>query len=311
MRKTLILTLLFTTLFLPGLYAQNEVIQEQLPVQENESYKGLKRKVAILRFSNETQYGKGIFYDKENDPMAKQALDILSSKLASSGKFMLLERNDLSSILEEANRNNVTPQAIGADYVIVGSLTEFGRKNVGDAGVFRSSKEQIVEAGVNIRIVDTSTGLIIYSEEGRGKAQIKTKQTLGIGGKAGYDATLSDKAISMAISQLVENIINNCTNKPWKAYFMAYDEDAVIISGGESQGVKPGDNYLVMQKGKTVKNPATGINIELPGKPVGKISVLSTGGDTAETEYSLVTFTEGSIDKEALSNYYIQEMNNE
>ncbi len=29
----------------------------------------LKRKVAIERFSNEPQYAKGIFYDKENDPM--------------------------------------------------------------------------------------------------------------------------------------------------------------------------------------------------------------------------------------------------
>lgn len=41
----------------------------------------LKRKVAIGRFSNETQYAKGIFYDKENDPMGKQALDILSTKI--------------------------------------------------------------------------------------------------------------------------------------------------------------------------------------------------------------------------------------
>ncbi len=31
----------------------------------------LKRKVAIGRFSNETQYAKGIFYDKENDPMGE------------------------------------------------------------------------------------------------------------------------------------------------------------------------------------------------------------------------------------------------
>ena len=55
----------------------------------------IKRKVAIGRFSNETQYSKGLFYDKENDPMRKQALDILSSKLASTGKFILLEREDL------------------------------------------------------------------------------------------------------------------------------------------------------------------------------------------------------------------------
>ena len=34
--------------------------------------KTIKRKVAIGRFSNETQYAKGIFYDKDNDPMRKQ-----------------------------------------------------------------------------------------------------------------------------------------------------------------------------------------------------------------------------------------------
>lgn len=88
----------------------------------------LKRKVAIGRFSNETQYAKGIFYDKENDPMGKQALDILSAKLASSGKFILLERSDLSTLLEECQKNGGGAATIGADYMIIGSITEFGRK---------------------------------------------------------------------------------------------------------------------------------------------------------------------------------------
>ena len=57
--------------------------------------KTLKRKVAIGRFTNETQYAKGLFYDRDNDPMRKQALDLLSAKLASSGKFLLLERDGL------------------------------------------------------------------------------------------------------------------------------------------------------------------------------------------------------------------------
>ena len=33
--------------------------------------RSLKWKVAVGRFSNETQYGKGIFYERDNDPMAK------------------------------------------------------------------------------------------------------------------------------------------------------------------------------------------------------------------------------------------------
>ena len=94
--------------------------------------KTIKRKVAIGRFSNETQYAKGIFYDKDNDPMRKQALDILSSKLALSGKFILLEREDLDVLMKEAGPEGMAK--IGADYLILGSITEFGRKAQGQAG---------------------------------------------------------------------------------------------------------------------------------------------------------------------------------
>lgn len=94
----------------------------------------LKRKVAIERFSNEPQYAKGIFYDKERS-YGKQALDILSTKLASSGKFILLERSDLLTLLEECQKNGGGSTTIGADYMIIGSITEFGRKITGKNGV--------------------------------------------------------------------------------------------------------------------------------------------------------------------------------
>ena len=96
----------------------------------------IKRKVAIGRFSNETQYAKGLFYDKENDPMRKQAMDILSTKLAASEKFILLERDDLSLLVEEGGESM---NKIGADYIILGSITEFGRKVEGEQRVFSST----------------------------------------------------------------------------------------------------------------------------------------------------------------------------
>lgn len=277
------------------------------PVTTNE--KTIKRKVAIGRFSNETQYGKGIFYDRENDPMGKQALDILSSKLAASGKFILLERNDMASLLQECQNGQTSPAQIGADYMIIGSITQFGRKNTGKQGVFTNTNTQTVEAAVDIRLVDVSTGLIIYSGEGKGQAQLTSKTTLGVGGKASYDATLSDKAISEAIGQLVENIVNKCTDKPWQTYILSNDADGTIIAGGASQGLSAGDVFDVVTKGKRVKNPQTGIMIELPGKVIGTATVLSTGGDTPETEYSFVSLSEGTnIDNNNLGNYYIKEI---
>lgn len=293
-------------------YSQRKTKIVEPVIQENPDAGGkvIKRKVAIGRFSNETQYAKGIFYDKENDPMGKQALDILSAKLAASGKFLLLERSDLATLLEEAKKSDNGLATIGADYMIIGSITEYGRKNVGKSGVFSSTKSQIVEAAVAVRLVDVSTGLIIYSDEGKGSAELTTRTTMGVGGKADFDATLSDKAISEAIGQLVENIINKCTNKPWRTFFLSYDNDAQLIAGGASQGIKIGDKFAVKTKGKKVKNPQTGVMIELPGKTIGTVSVTEMAGDTPETEFSYVSFTgdAAAIDTNKLNDYYIEEI---
>ena len=240
--------------------------------------------------------------------MGKQALDILSSKLAASGKFLLLERSDLAALLEECQKNGAGAATIGADYMIIGSITEFGRKDTGKSKVFASEKTQMVEAAVSIRLVDVSTGLIIYSDEGKGSAELTTKTTMGLGGKASYDATLSDKAISEAIGQLVENIINKCTDSPWKTYFLSCDNDATLIAGGKSQGLKEGMVFDVKTQGKKVKNPQTGIMITLPGKSVGTAKIISCGGDTPETEYSFVEVSSSEkIDNENMSKYIIEQ----
>lgn len=290
--------------------AQQKVVNTQSQVKEiptNERF--LKRKVAISRFSNETQYAKGVFYTKANDPIGKQALDILSTKLTSSGKFILLERGDMDKIQDELKITGDSSgfQKVGADYIILGSVTEFGRKDVGDNNVFSRSKTQTVHAAVSLRLVDVSTGQVIYSEEGKGEATAVAKTVMGLGATADYDQTLSDKAISVAISKLVENIIKNCSDRPWKGYFLAYDENGILISGGKSQGMKEGDTYVVFEKGKTIKNPQTGMKMELPGKMVGKIKITFMGGETPESEFSMVSFTEGTINKDNLSNYFIKE----
>ena len=289
-----------------------KVVKVETQIQEVKKEElSLKRKVAIARFTNETQYAKGIFYDKNNNnPVEKQAADILATKLSASGKFLLLERQDLDKILEEIKLNggNGGIQNVGADYLIIGSVTEFGRKNVGDQNAFSRSKTQTVNAGVSLRLVDVSSGEIIYSEEGKGEATTIAKTSMGFGETADFDATLSDKAISVAISKLVENIINNCINRPWKSYFLSYDENSILISGGKSQGLKVGDLFDVSEKGKSVKNPQTGMMIELPGKIVAKVKIDFVGGENPQNEFSMVSFTEGTVDKQNLNNYLIKEI---
>ncbi len=270
--------------------------------------KSLKRKVAIGRFSNETQYAKSVFYDKDNDPMGKQASDILSTKLSATDKFIFIERQDYDKIVQEMNASGTISNQIGADYLIIGSITEYGRKTIGNQKVFTSSKTQVVEAGVSIRLVDVSTGMIIFSGEAKGEAESQDKRVMGLGTTADYDATLADKAITAAIGQLVENVVNKCMNNVWKAYILAVEDGNYIVSGGASQGIAAGNVFQVVERGRSVKNPQTGLTIELPGKPVAKITIVQTLGSTIQDEISLSTLTEGTIDADKLSNYYVTEM---
>ncbi len=275
---------------------------------QQEKQRFLKRKVAIARFSNETNYGKGFFYDGKNDRIAKQAMDILSSKLTETEKFILLERSDLEEINKELELGGLSKLNIPADYLIVGSVSEFGRNTTSDVGVFSRTKKQTAKAKVYLRLIDISTGQIIYSEEGEGEATSEDGTVFGVGSRAGYNSALNDKAISIAISKLVSNVVSNLLDKPWRSYILDYDNGNYIISGGQSQGILATDEFDVFEKGKSVKNPQTNMLIELPGKRIGKIKVISTSGNTPDNEVSFCIKIEGTVPIDNFSNIYVQEI---
>lgn len=312
-KLTILSLLLFAVLFVGCTTVREDVKADSTLLSPSSSsnalndYMGLKRKVAIARFSNEADYAKGAFYDKNNDPIGKQAVDILSTKLASTGKFILLERADAERIQREIETYGGTSQNVKADYLIIGSITEFGRKTTGETSLFSRTKRQTVEATVSIRIVEVSTGQVIYSEEGKGEAETEASTVLGIGGQAGYDATLSDKALSAAISKLVENVVNNCMDRPWKSYFISTDPSSLIMAGGPEQGIKNGDVFAIYENSKMVKNPQTGMLIEIPGKKIGSLQVIDTQTASTSDGYSFVQIIDGSIADKTAEDLVIKE----
>ncbi|MFA6541284.1 MAG: CsgG/HfaB family protein, partial [Bacteroidota bacterium] len=267
----------------------------------------LKRKVAIARFTNETKYGQGFFYDKNDDRLGKQAMDIFSSKLASTNKFVLVERADLQIVNNEKAMSQIADAGIPADYLILGSITEFGRKTTSDVGVFSRTKKQTAYAKVNVRLVEVKTGLIIYSEEGSGEAFSEAGTVLGVGETADYDASLNDKVISAAIAKLVNNITENLSNKPWRSYILSFTDGNYIISGGALQGIQVGNEFTVYKRGQKINNPQTGIAIELPGKNIGTLKVVSLISGDILTELTVCSGSNGELPKDNFTEYYIEE----
>jgi curli biogenesis system outer membrane secretion channel CsgG len=249
---------------------------------------GLKRKVAIARFTDETKNSNSIFVDKSFDNIGKQAADILSARLSNSGQFIMLERDDLDKVKSEQTFEGVTSQIVGADFLIVGSISEFGRKTTSETGIFSRNKIQQAIATVNVRLIDTTTGQIVFSEEGSGEARAEANTTLGVGQRAAFDSTLNDKAISAAISKVVSDLMENLLNSPWKAYLIAEQDGQYIMTGGASQGITAGDEFTILQKGKKIKNPQTGFMIELAGKKIATATVALLSG-TGNNEVSIVS----------------------
>lgn len=255
-----------------------------------------KRKVAIARFTNETNYGRSFLVDADSNPIGKQAVDILSKKLLDTGKFVLLERADIEKINSELGVGKMDKLQNMADYLIVGSITAFGRKTEGNVGIFTRSKKQTAFAKVTIRLLDVRTGEVIYADEGSGEAFSEVQQAVGLGPTADYDQTLNDKVLDAAISNLASHIIENLLQKPWKAYVIAYSDGFYVVTGGKSQGVKVGDIFDVLVQGSTVHNPMTNMDITLPGHKVGQLQVAQLSGDGLN-EISLTTVVSGDLPK--------------
>ncbi len=257
----------------------------------------LKRKIAIARFTNETRTANSFLTSgtEIKDKLSKQATDILSTKLAMTGNFILIERQDTVAYLNEQRVSNIERLQIPADYMIVGSITEFGRKVNGDVGLIGRTKKQTAFAKVSLRIINTKTGIVIYGEEGSGEATSEVGTVLGMGSQAGYDETLTDKAIDTAITSVIQNLLNKLYDQPWKSYILSNDNNVIYISGGAKQGIKVGDVFQIMKSGKMVNNPQTNIPVELPATKIGSLKVVNLIPGEELTELSECQVVDGSL----------------
>ncbi|MGX9219893.1 CsgG/HfaB family protein [Massilia varians] len=255
----------------------------------------LKRKIAIGRVSNETNYGKSLLRDDAGDPVGKQVSDMLGKALTESGAFVVLERSDFAKLQEEAARTGIKQNLVGVDALIMGSLTEFGRKTVGESGFVSATKKQVAFAKVDVRLVDAVTGQSFFAASGAGESSTETGSTFGFGSRAAYDGTLNDSSIRQAISEVVNRLTTELGNRPWQTSIIATEQGRYFISGGKSQGLRPGMVFSVQTLGQKVKSPQTGFEITLPGQEVAQLRIDSLFGDTEMSEGAVGSLVSGSL----------------
>lgn len=210
------LRLLATTISLvtliTGCATENHRAIEPEKVQAYRShYAGERTTMVVGNFQNRSNYMNGLF-SSDVDRLGNQAKTILKVHLQQTNRFNIVDRENMRELKQEAKLSGVEQKISGARYVLTGSVTEFGRKEVGDHqlfGLLGRGKEQIAYAKVSLAVVDVATSKIIYSTQGAGEYSLSNREIVGFGGTAGYDATLNGKVLNFAIKEAVNNVVRD------------------------------------------------------------------------------------------------------
>jgi curli biogenesis system outer membrane secretion channel CsgG len=182
------------------------------------AYTGPKAPISVGNFDNRSSFGRGIFAEG-GDRLGSQSKTILVSHLQQTNRFNVLDRENMAEARQEAALRQATQAIKGADFLVTGSVSEFGRKEVGDRALFGllgRGKTQVAYAKVTLNIVNPLTSEVVYSVAGGGEYTLSEREILGFGSTASYDATLNGKVLDLAIREAVDRLVAGLESGAWK-----------------------------------------------------------------------------------------------
>jgi len=181
------------------------------------AYAGPRYGLSVGSFSNNSPYLRGIFSDGE-DRLGNQARTILKTHLSQTGRFDLMDRENMSAIRQESDLSGTQLDLQGAQVVVTGQVTEFGRKTTGDKqlfGILGRGKKQVAYSKVSVNLVDVRTSKIVYSVQGAGEYALSDREVVGFGTESGYDSTLNGKVLNLSITDAVNKLVEALERGDW------------------------------------------------------------------------------------------------
>lgn len=288
----------------------------------------VKGKIAVLDFDYGTVQSSVAAVFGSNVDIGKGISDLLVEKLAATGAYTMLERRAMDKILLEQNfsvsdRSNPAMAAklariLGADAIVVGSITQFGRddkstmvdtgllggysKRLGLAGVGRRQSKAVV--GVTARLVNTTTAEIVVSETAVGEA---SRSGMQVAGGASLAAAAAAGVIDMRSSDFANTIVGEATAKavdslsrqlafsatkvqspsgPVEGIVADVTGSDLVLNIGNAAGVRRGQLLQVVRATKEIKDPATGKLLRKVEEIVGTIEITDADAQSSAGRFT-------------------------
>lgn len=266
---------------------------------------GNKPRVAVLEFKNKASHYTWTWYEA-----GRGAQDMLVTELVKSGKYRVIEREQLAAIMQEKGLSlsgDIDPRTavkfgkmLGVEYLIAGAVTQLGTTDRGASvpgGLLRglpsvNVRSQKAEAAVDARAFSTSTGEIVWADSAKDETSDASVFVAGAGGGA------SDHGkVDKILRPVVQKLASSFGKADLKSSGMGGHGDAsgivgkianvdggtLYLNAGSEGGVKEGDEFTVYRVGKQIKDPDTGEVLGADEVKVGRVKVTAVKGARLST----------------------------
>lgn len=276
-----------------------------------------KKRVAVFMFDDKSDSNFGWYGSKS---VGEGVSDMIVTELVQSGLFRVIEREQLNALLREQDLGTsgiVTPesaakigQLLGVEIAVFGSVSEFGYKRDETGVRVRGTRvgvgKQSAVAGIDLRLVNTSTGEILLAENVREtknalSGSLDVKQ-VSFQNQKDFDQSLVGKVTREAVVKVVQLVNNHSERVPWQAKVVTAQAGKVYINSGALDGVELGETFKVYRKGEALIDPDTGLELGSIDREIGSIRVDDNKvGDGKASACSIVSgsgFEKGDVVKQ-------------
>lgn len=271
-----------------------------------------KPRVAIIEFPvNDANLWSGFKPHKRE--ISSALVDLFTTALVEKGSLRVFERERLASIMKEQNlglSGNITPDTavkigklIGVQYLLTGRVTEFAMKGKSFGGAFNVAfkyKSQELKGRLDIRLIRTDTGEIVYVDKGSGEKKFKSLKVASFGGGTDFDETMVNDIFEPIIEGMAQKMSSKVSSLKIAPAALSKNEGTIIkvsdgevfISLGTRNGVNNGDTFTVFRKGDALIDPDTGEELGADEETIGTVTITK-----ASEKFSVCKVNSGNVKK--------------
>jgi len=223
----------------------------------------------------------------------------------------VVERNALASVVTEQElatsgvaAGSAAPKpgkVVPAQYVVVGSVTEFSQGDKG-GGIGIGGSGGGMGGGLSLgggkgrfaldlRVVDTATGevlkgfKVVREVKNSNIGVTATKGNLAVNSN-GFSKTPLGVATREAVNQAVAKIAEALSGGDWRGQVVEVEQGLVYVNASAEAGVKVGDRLVVERVGKTLTDPATGQILSQRKVQLGTVTINSVEPKISSGSYA-------------------------